>query len=173
MEVRKTFKYRLRGGASGDLPVSESEEKRLFNLVQNLGCNRGNDSTPFIIFDSKQSRILLNLKHLIYCHFLFDAGTWEEKEDMEEEGVTVILADGAELSFGVDADQSDPADKDDKRQFANIISMAETSVEEDELFDFTDEDGEQVFLRADDIAMIKIPLWVVEGEEGSARNLNK
>jgi hypothetical protein len=164
MEVRKTFKYRLRGGKTGELLVSDSEEKRLFKLVQNLAHDR-DAPTPFIVFDSTESRILLNLKHLLYCHFLFDAGTWEDKkEDREEEKLTVIFADGAELSFGVDGDDFDP-NKEDMGQFASMLFRAETTVEKDELFDFIDEDGEQVFLRAVDTAMIKIPLWVFKDEE--------
>jgi len=165
MNIVRTFKYRLRGGASGELTIADGEKTRLFSLVQNV-----DHSTPFIVFDSDQSQIILNLKHLLYSHFLFDAGQQDEKEKDEEyeEPVNVIFADGAELSFGVEPDE--PKGKDDPEgQFADILFTAETSVEEDTLFHFVDEDGEEVFLRALDIAMMKIPLWVIREDEAEKK----
>jgi hypothetical protein len=150
------FKYRLRGGVTGILPVSGPENNRLFSAVQQT-----DPATPFVVFDSKGSRIALNLKHLTYCHFLFDAPK-EENIEEEVEDVSVILTDGATLSFDVEPDGYDSQNKEELGQFGHLLAMAEMSVDENDIFNFEDADGETVFLRAHDIAMIKIPLWVIQ-----------
>ena len=43
--------------------------------------------------------------------------------------------------------------------------MLDTYSEKHNRYHFTDEDGEDVFLRAGDIALLEVPLWVIEPEE--------
>jgi len=74
------------------------------------------------------------------------------------------MADSAQpLEFGVNEGETYPADSEEMGQFADLICKAElASTEENEIFRFMDEDGEDAFFRANDVAMIQIPLWVVE-----------
>jgi hypothetical protein len=159
-----SLKYRLRGDAEGILPISSREKNRLWGAVQRAE----GFSDPFVVFDSEGMRVVLNLNHLTFCQFLFDPPNIiiPEKEVDGEEGehVTVFMADSDKpLSFEVDADSWDEDELDDMGQFGHLIFMAEHSTYEDQdIFHFTDVDGEEAFFRAKDVAMMQIPLWVVE-----------
>lgn len=151
------FKYRLRGGANGVVPISGIETDRLMSLVQTH-----DSSTPFVIFDIESTRVLLNRKHLLFCHFLFEGLAPERSEESAHE-VKVYLADSAEpLCFDVEPDDSYPEDSEEMGQLGHLTCMAETLVEDHDVFHFDDVDGERVFLRAHDIAMISIPLELIE-----------
>ncbi|MDN5942009.1 MAG: helix-turn-helix transcriptional regulator [Nitrospira sp.] len=156
-----TFKYRLRGGATGCLPISGTEKDRLFGAVQRC------ETDSFVVFDSGESTIILNMDHLIFCHFLFEGPNTiypEQEQIKEDSAVKVFLADSSEpMSFDVEADEHDEDDSEEMGQFGNLIFTAEHSAGEDNVvFHFEDSDGEDVFLRGNDTAMIQIPLWVVE-----------
>jgi DNA-binding XRE family transcriptional regulator len=148
--------YRLRGGAEGVLPISQTEKNRLWNVVQ-----RTQDKT-FVVFESEADVIILNLDHLLFCQFLFDPPGRITPEKPAQNAVRVYLTDSKEpATFGIDAD--DPKDEEDLGQFGDLIFMADNYTgDENETFHFTDEDGETVFLRAEDLAMLQIPLWVLE-----------
>lgn len=162
------FKYRLRGGAEGIWPVSGPERRRLWRAVQRV------DSEQFVVFDSEETKVVLNLNHLTYSHFLFepsDRGYLQKEnkdgEVMREGAVSVYMADSPEpLYFDVDPDwpPEDPAE--DEGQLRFLVVVADTIMEDDtnEVFYFMDGDGETAFFRAWDVAMIEIPLRLLEPE---------
>lgn len=95
---------------------------------------------PFILFDTMHERVAINARELVYCHFLFEHAAFveEEERDNGSEEVAVFLAGHQRpLSFGVDPDDGHPDDEED-------------------------EDGEHVFLRAGDVALLKVPLSAVD-----------
>jgi DNA-binding XRE family transcriptional regulator len=157
-----TFRYRLRGGASGDLDVSGSEKSRLWALIQ--------DDNPdgFAVFDAGARRYALNLDHLTFCHFLFDppqvAGSEEVEEADLDARVEVYMADSSEpLCFDVEPDtvelgkdEPPPGTADLQYLFMDL----EMSVEG--RFKFTDIDGETAWFRSKDVALISVPLEAVE-----------
>ena len=160
------FNYRLRGGAEGTLAISSIERDRLWTAVQRVYT----DSTPFIVFDSDGCRVLLNLDHLILCQFLYEvpvmvANLDNEQSTEEPLAIELFLAQ-KETSIRYMAEQDEfnsSGDEEDDGELKNLLFMAETFVENNEVFHFTDGDGgETVFVRANDIAMMKIPLWAVE-----------
>ena len=154
------FKYRLRGGAEGSLLISGMEKRRLFGAVQR--CEGYIDS--YLVFESEETRIILNLDHLTVCQFRFDLPNMRIRDREQVEEVKVFMADCSEpLVFGVDADQWDRDDPEKLGQFGQLTFMAEHSTGEDnKVLHFTDVHGEEAFFRAKDIAMIQIPLWVVD-----------
>ena len=156
-----TFLYRLRGGASGYLNISKPERNRLFRGIQG-----DRTSTPYVVFDSEGWRIAINLDHLIFCQFLFDPpsltvdekGEVKPKEEEELYEAEFYLYDSPEpLSFEVEYDSQE----EDEGEFGNIFFTAEMLVDKNELFHFTDANGEVAFISAKDVAMIKVPLWVL------------
>jgi hypothetical protein len=153
-----TFKYRLRGSATGSLPISGTEKDRLFEAVQRCEID------SFVVFDSEGATIVLNMDHLIFCHFLFDSPLTLHPERELINEVKVFLGDSSEpLRFEVEADEHVMDNPDELGQFENLFFTAEHSAgETNVIFHFEDVDGEDAFFRASDTAMIQIPLWVLE-----------
>lgn len=165
------FKALLRGH---DEPlifeISSAEHDRLFSLVQDEGNNDA--SLSCIVFDSDGYRIALNLSELVCCQFLFDIQSPESITDADpsrdpmDDGVTVYLRGSKKpLAFNVDRDIGDPEDEDDAGYFRTILFMIELSPSPSDRYYFSDSDGESVFLRAGDISLMKVPLWVIDPAE--------
>lgn len=161
-----TILIRLRGhGGAIEFEIEPAEKRRLFQLIQEENPSDG--SMSFVLFDTKHERVAVNLHELTYCHFLFDgpAALVPPKHDLQdpmEKDVVVYLSGHSDpLEFGVDPDVGSPDDEDDEGSFRSIFFRMETHVEETDRFYFKDEDGEDVFLRAGDLALLRVPLWVI------------
>jgi transcriptional regulator with XRE-family HTH domain len=182
-----TMKYRLRGGMSGFLTLAGPERKRVWNSVNsNIGDN---DTVPFVIFDSGDRTIAINRRHLLYCHFLFDApyehliendGDAEQvtdDEDEEQDGTLMVyMTDVPEpISFQVDPDSRDMNSSleevgvDDRTwQLQTFLFDLDTWDSQDEPHatrSFLDGDGETAFFRLADVAMVSVPITYVNVEE--------
>lgn len=157
-----TFRYRLRGGASGDLVVSGSEKSRLWALIQ--------DDAPdgFAVFDSGARRYALNLDHLTFCHFLFDPPQVAKADEIEDADrdvrVEVYMADSlGPLCFDVEPDTVELGEDEPPAgtaDFQYLFMDLEMTV--DGRFKFTDIDGETAWFRSKDVALISVPLDAVE-----------
>ncbi len=167
-----TFKLRLRGGAMKNLQVSGPEKKRLWNAVQ--------VPTGFVVFDSGERQLALNLRHLLFSHFLFDPpfAEPEANNDRSYDLEVFIIYEKESLTFSIEADRVplDVESDGDDAQLQDLLFMTETSCEENDVLHFTDVDGETAFFRAADVAMISIPISAVEpdlfeseGEEDEQR----
>jgi transcriptional regulator with XRE-family HTH domain len=156
------FKCRLRGGAERTYRVSGPDKHRLWDAVQRV------EPTKFVVFDSPSERIILNLDHLLFCHFLFEAPILLPEEGTEtSENLQVLLAGECQfLRFEIDFDQlrTGEAEEENLGELASLVANAEVLTEEDEVLAFTDMDGETAFFRASDTALIEIPLWALEPE---------
>lgn len=150
------LKMQLRGGHELLLPINTHEKSRLFTLLQRCNSFAGDN---YVVFDSGGKRLLLNLDHVVFAHILFEAAAFApEFEEEETEAVTAYLAtSNTLLSFNVDSDSGDEG------QMNSLFTMTEGGGSEDSpVLMFCDVDGEYVFLRADDVACLSVPLWVVE-----------
>jgi DNA-binding XRE family transcriptional regulator len=151
------FKYKLRGGAEGIFEITTQEENRFWRNFQEY-ANAKDSDTPFVTVNSGGWCNMINLDHLIFVHLL-GYGVRANKEDAY--GVEIFFANSpAPEMLEMEEDEPDPADPDLGGQMVAFISAAETMVEEKEFFTIVDSDGETALLRAYDIAMIKIPMWV-------------
>lgn len=163
------FKYRLRGGATGSVEITKQEKDRLFGLVQR-NDSMGDDGVSFVVFDSLGQRVILNLDHLIFCHFLFEAfqGTDKSTEREESHEVSVILAgDPSPLQFIAAPDETDLSNETADywaAQFQNICYFAQTAPDKNTMFSFLDVEGETAFFRGPDVAMMTIPLVLLDPE---------
>jgi DNA-binding XRE family transcriptional regulator len=144
--------YRVRGGASGWLSISSIDKRRLRYIV--AGQREG-----FMIFDAEDMRYAIQHKHLMYMHFLFETpNVIVEKKEQPESGFKAqfYLIDSPEpLEFDVDPDKKEDG------QLGWLFKAAAGDDDEDPIH-FTNADGEEVFLRRDDVAMFSIPLHCVE-----------
>ena len=148
------FKYRLRGGTEGILEITSQEKDRLWRNLQDVG----HENTPFVSFYSGNWCVLLNLDHLLFCHLLFD---FTESRQAPAYAVEVFLSDReTAIEIEVERDDINPEDPDELGQIGMLIVDADTMVEEGEFWKIEDLDCETAFFRAEDVAMLKVPLWV-------------
>jgi transcriptional regulator with XRE-family HTH domain len=153
------FKYRLKGCDARFLRIHSASYRYLFRTIQRTSPH----DSCFVVFDTFESRIILNLDHLVFCHFIFEPAHFtadrnEEDDEPENESIRVHFANVVvpEL-FSIDPDY---AESEDIGDFDYLVSLAELySEEQTQTFHFTDEDGEVVFLNADEVALMEIPLW--------------
>ena len=155
-----TFSYRLRGGAMGSLPIRSTEKDRLFDALERLEIG------SFVVFDSDGSTSVLNINHLTFCQFLSNPSNRMHPEQAQRADVKVFLADSSEpFLFEVNTDEHDRDGLGELGQFEDLIFTAEhASGEANAMFYFKDIGGKAAFFRASEIAMIQIPLWVLEAE---------
>lgn len=157
------LKCRFRGGVESVFQVSGPDKERLWNAVQRLAYKR------FVVFQSESQIVVLNLDHVLFGHFLFEPPNRiiDVDEGGKDDGVTVLFAGEADFhAFEVDADEPEPKDdsEEDEGQLRNLLFEAELSNEADDVLSFTDVDGETVFLRAADVALMQFPLWAIYPE---------
>ena len=166
------FKVRLRGHKDSlQFRISPDEQRRLFQLVQRE--NSPVEGLSFVVFDTNDSRIAINVRELVYCHFLFEGFPMPEEEPESSYVVEVFLAgDEKALHFAVEPDDGDP-DDEEEGQFRGIFFDMELHVEETERFYFEDEDAEDVFLRAGDVALLKVPLPIIDLEYESEEDFDE
>ena len=155
-----TFSYRLRGGATGSLPISGTEKDRLIGAVERF------EMGSFVVFDSEASTIVLNIDHLVFFQFHSNPPRRMHPEPAQINTVKVFIADSSEpFLFEVNADEHDGGDLEELGQFEELIFTAEhASCEANVMLCFKDIDGEEAFFRASEIAMLHIPLWVLEAD---------
>lgn len=149
-----------------DYIVEPSEQRRLFSAVQ--GESSVATGCTFVVFDSSTHTVAIQLGQLVYCHFLFDSPDTvlvkrEKKADHETDGVRAYFSGNTEaFEFDVSPDAGDPDDVDDWGDFKSILYTLELDPAASERLHFVDVDGEQVFLRAGDLALLEVPLWVTD-----------
>jgi len=176
MDSRKWFfSYSLRGGKEGSFSISGILIDRLFKAVQRRPANQ-----PFVVFDSDSKRIIINLDHLIYCQFLFEKPELENENDEIEDSeyaINVYTIDRPNsFDFDVDPDEFDIDTVEGETaelenvQFQKIVYETEKFGYDNDAIMFTDSDGETAFFRTRDVAMMEIPIEVVEPSISEADN---
>ena len=167
--ARWFLKFRLRGSDTRMLSISGPEKMRLLSALDPVDPSR-----RFLIFDSDDRRIAVNREHLLFCQFLFESGSAdmveldraEKAEEPEADDLQIQFVDRTEPQcFGVHADEAELSDDDvpeRSQELQHMLFMMETPSESHDVFHFDDVDGETVFFRGADVAMLSLPLWAVE-----------
>jgi transcriptional regulator with XRE-family HTH domain len=150
------LQLRMRARISLAFVISTADAMRLRRNIYNP-----DPSTPFFIFKSSQVAVALNLNHLFHYYELWDKHTpadWHDS-NVSTEQVSVYLSDSRRpLRFDVVGDEGSPDDEDDEGQLRRLLGMLELSAEPGEFINFMDMDGEHAFFRAEEIAILTIPL---------------
>lgn len=148
-------------------PVSPQEKRRLFQAIQ--GEMADPEVTSFVVFESWDKRIAINLAELSACQFLFepmvgvnepDSSTVSEPLDKDHlfvfpKGTSVPMTFKPKVDRAVD-------DEDAMGDFGNMLSQLAMGMAPSERLHFQDADGESVFLRVGNVALLSAPLWVIE-----------
>lgn len=149
-------------------PLSPQEKRRLFQAIQGEMDDAGISS--FVVFDSWDKRIAINLADLSACQFLFEpmAGATELDSSAVSEPLnnsqTLVFQSGSArpITFDPEVDLPELGDEDGRGEFGDIFSRLELNPALSERLHFQDRDGESVFLRVGSLALLSVPLWVVE-----------
>jgi len=143
-------------------PISGIEQKRLWRLLQE-GVAPG-----FAVFDSEDERIAINPSQLLVWHFLWEGSlALRDPTPKKFPGLVVFLADRAEpLEFEIDDDDTEfgPEENDGRgTQLQRLFFDLETfGTDPESVLSFEDQGGEEVFLRASDVKLLRVPLSAVE-----------
>jgi DNA-binding XRE family transcriptional regulator len=146
-------------------PISGDDRRRLYTAVQ----ERSGDDTEvrFVVFDTLTERIALNLAEYSFCQFLFEVGDIEnDPDEAEREDIHVYFsANPTPFSFPPEVDARE--DDEDLGEFEYLFATLSTYTEKYDRLHFTDGDGEEVFLCAGNLALLRVPLWVFATEGDS------
>lgn len=148
------------------VPISAADERRLFSCLQGES-----ELDPFVVFDSDGDRIAMSVRDVVSCQFLYEIGLLEKSREKESYHAEVFYSNNPTLwRYPVDTDRGSPEDEDDPGCFRSIFFYLETSIEPGDRLIFEDGDGEYVFMRAGDLAMLRVPLHIMfpsqyEGDE--------
>lgn len=157
-----TLKLLLKGHNEPNLfPISASEKRRLYALVQN---EEEGTMVQFLVFDTTEARHAINLAEITFCQFLFDAAIGHNEshadatEAHSEHNVQILMAGGGPtLDLAVDSD-----DDEEEGQLSHMLFMLESgTLEPNERVHIVDEDGEHAFIRVGSVAHIKVSLWAL------------
>jgi transcriptional regulator with XRE-family HTH domain len=161
--VERTFQYRLRGGAEGEISISGAGYSYLWSFVQDV------DPSGFAVFNAGARKYAINLNHLLFCHFLHDPPDQlsenSDTDDDESHEVEFFLSDSAKAhKIDVAPDRVAIGDEDatgweDVQLQGLFISAASDPIER---FMLVDVDNETVFFRPQDVAMFSAPISAVE-----------
>ena len=151
-------------------PVSPQEKRRLFQAIQDEMADP--EVTSFVVFESWDKRIAINLAELDACQFLSapmvgvnepDSSTVSEPLDKDH---VFVFPKGASVpvTFKPEVDRA-ADDEDAMGDFRNLYFQLEMDPVPSERLHFQDVDGELVFLRAGSVALLSVPLWVMNPGE--------
>jgi hypothetical protein len=159
------------------LPIGEADYKRLWSALSDRS-----EQPTFVRFTSQGYEVLLNALHLTFWQWLFDpAGmcmnhgevVWNKPPKEELNGasdeVQVYMADGSTFTVGAEPDSEefgpDMGDQSElaaqMQAFCYDVSVAEFYPDEPSFASFIDQDGERAYFNLRDIAMFKVPLWMI------------
>jgi transcriptional regulator with XRE-family HTH domain len=153
------LKLRLRGGTTPTFVIATAEAERLRRNLEDRSS-----SSSFFVFNSSLVVVALNWKHLLHYHELWDGHVDADWHDpaISSEDVSVYLADSpTPLLFDAYPDEGDPQSDNDTGRLRGLLFELETFLEPGEFVSFMDTDGEHAFFRADDVALMTIPLRLV------------
>lgn len=151
-------------------PLSPQEKRRLFQAIQ--GEMADPELTSFVVFESWDKRIAINLAELDACQFLStpmvgvnepDSSTVSEPLDKNH---VFVFPKGSlvPMTFKPRVDRA-ADDEEAMCDFGNVFSKLEMNPAPSERLHFLDVDGESVFLRVGNVALLSVPLWVLNPGE--------
>jgi DNA-binding XRE family transcriptional regulator len=160
-----TLKVLLRGHETPMFfPIGSADSARLFRAVQEESDDLSQLS--FIVFDSDDYRVAINLRSITFIHFLWDSGMGQMTPELQPRSPIEVLAYLAEKQTPIVLDGEPEYPDDDGGGYLNhIFYMLEMDTRPSDRLHIVDGDGESAFIRAGDLTLIKASLWLLDPEE--------
>lgn len=158
------FQVQLRGHTKPILfQVPTADKTRLYSSVQEEGKHHG---IPFVVFDTEDKRVALNLAEVVYCQFLFEYGVTLQDEDEECYMTSIFFNNNpTPLQLNLEPEYKESEEDWGDGCYCNhIFFMVELDPEPTDRFLIKDEDGDDTFIRIGDVALFEVPLTIVEPE---------
>jgi hypothetical protein len=176
-ELRNWFRFRLRNGFVGAVPVVDNDMARLWRKIQTP-----DDFHMFAVFETPHRIIALNMRHLVACQFDGHPAHGLRGEFLPvEDGIDVMFSDSAQLLHIDlwpdemtlhDVDHKEKAAGLDETETAEMIQLAsllfycESSHEGSDYMErVQDHFYSSIWLRLNDVAVISIPVDFVIPDE--------
>jgi hypothetical protein len=172
----KWFRFRLRNGFTGAVPILERDVARLWRSVQEPETFH-----PFAVFDSPTRHIGLNLHHMTCSQFGGHLGAGLLADAVPDTGtVDIVFSDSKEpLHIEVEPDEFALSDSDHRErckvldddaaatlvQVAILFSYCEsTHVGSDYVERLQDASCSSIWIRLNDVALVSAPIGHIKAE---------
>jgi hypothetical protein len=168
-----TIRVVLKNGHDAEYQfANRAEHDRIWDAVQDQ-----RPSGRFISFDTKTDTICINRSQIVFTHFLFDPAIFVNQDGEPSQDLLLYTTSRSDpYAFSIDQDADDLREDADAENapLQHLLTMIDLSHEDGDIVDFDDGDGETVFVRLDEAALISVPHWAthyaVEGQEIRADN---
>lgn len=161
------LKLHFRSGGEQTFVISAPDLDRF----QNALADEGNEHPKFVVFDSTEKTVAVNLSEVVHAHLMFEGvgGTVTSQEGPQTIEVTLV-GEKEPLTFGSELDVSENLDDPgaDHGQLHTLLEHIEGAGEHKPFATFFDEDGEQVLLRVNAVALVTVShvlLWGAYDED--------
>ena len=172
----KWFRFRLRNGFTGAVPILERDAARLWRSVQEPETFH-----PFAVFNSPTRHIGLNLRHITCSQFDGHLGAGLLADAVPDTGtVDIVFSDSKEpLHIEVKPDEFALSDSDYRKkckvldddaaatlvQVAILFSYCEsTHVASDYIERLQDASRSSIWIRLNDVALVSAPIGHIKAE---------
>ena len=151
-----TAKFFSQDGREFLFHIPSDEKSRLEQMVR-----EGADG--FVVFSTHTHQVALNLGEFAATQFLFDFGVVEPSQENSDDKLKLslhLIAAKDPIVFDLEPDRK-PLEEDDQgslSQLQNMLYYLEMNLEEDEVVQFDDVDGETVYLRRSVVLFLEVPL---------------
>ncbi len=155
-----TFRFILKSGLEGGLEVSSGERLRLWH-------NLRAPEFIFVVFDTIEERVAINVQQLAFWQFLFEtAGRQEDTEAEADPKSQMKLWIGTAkvpsvLDVEPDSAEFGPEEADREAPLQGLFFDVDHCFDGEDTYMIEDEEGETAFFRAENISMLSAPLEVV------------
>ena len=153
------------------LDVPAQDKARLLQLIQNEE-DSDTDVAPFVVFDSAERRVAINLRELSCCHVRFDQPDHipliDEKTEADEDiygrdaAWVYLVGQGEPLPINLDIDEQFEDGDDEMGICSGALFDLQAHCPNARRIHLTDVNGESIFIRAGNIVALVIPLYVLE-----------
>ncbi|MEN8237504.1 MAG: hypothetical protein ABFQ95_08240 [Pseudomonadota bacterium] len=156
--------YQLCNGLEKYYPITAKEKDQIcdkLNTVYEDGI------FDFLEYDTETHRILVQVSQLTFCQFMLESpdsyGSIESAlEDMDFFSAKFYFVNTPNpVIFSSGPDQPDPADEGDEGQLNNFLHYLRGGYEKKQRLRLMDELGRIAFFRQEDLALVEIPLEVL------------
>ena len=169
----------LRGGSSPQFTLSSSDRRKLADILRNWPPNflhQGPPEIPFFWFESEFYSVCLNLTATVYVRHIVvppsadpvDPTTIASIEETAPSILAWMVGQQKPLEFSATPDEFSDQDDDEGSahgQLKEILLDLDGYLSGDGFVSFVDKDGQDVFLRVADVALIAIPQWLLKPDE--------